>query len=44
MGGIWWTLPLEIGNQIGELMNAPMNSVAIHGQCNPLPGSDRFLL
>ncbi|MGC2213958.1 MAG: kynureninase, partial [Silvibacterium sp.] len=38
----WWTLPLEIGNQIGELMNAPMNSVAIHGnvtQCQAVVAS-----
>ncbi|HSZ00489.1 MAG TPA: aminotransferase class V-fold PLP-dependent enzyme, partial [Terriglobales bacterium] len=38
----WWTLPLEIGNQIGELMNAPMNSVAMHGnvtQCQAVVAS-----
>jgi kynureninase len=38
----WWTLPLEICNQIGELMNAPMNSVAIHGnvtQCQAVVAS-----
>jgi kynureninase len=38
----WWTLPLEIGNQIGALMNAPSNSVAIHGnvtQCQAVAAS-----
>ncbi len=38
----WWMLPLEIGNQIGELMNAPANSVAMHGnvtQCQAVVAS-----
>jgi kynureninase len=38
----WWMLPLEIGNQIGELMNAPPNSVALHGnvtQCQAVVAS-----
>ncbi|MGA8555663.1 MAG: aminotransferase class V-fold PLP-dependent enzyme [Candidatus Acidiferrales bacterium] len=38
----WWTLPLEIGNQIAELMNAPANSVAVHGnvtQCQAVVAS-----
>ncbi|HXW56840.1 MAG TPA: aminotransferase class V-fold PLP-dependent enzyme [Candidatus Cybelea sp.] len=38
----WWMLALEIGNQIGELMNAPPNSVAIHGnvtQCQAVVAS-----
>jgi kynureninase len=28
----WWMLAQEVGNQIGELMNAPENSTAVH-QC-----------
>lgn len=38
----WWMLALEIGNQIGALMNAPPNSVAIHGnvtQCQAVIAS-----
>lgn len=38
----WWTLALEVGNQIGALMNAPANSVAIHGnvtQCQAVVAS-----
>ena len=27
----WWTMALEVGNQIGELMNAPANSVSLLG-------------
>ena len=26
----WWMLPLEVGNEIGALMNAPENSVSLH--------------
>jgi kynureninase len=38
----WWMLALEVGNQIGELMNAPENSVAIQGnvtQCQAVVAS-----
>lgn len=28
---VWWMLGLEVGNQIGALMNAPKDSVALHG-------------
>lgn len=38
----WWLLPLEIGNRVGQLMNAPPNSVAIHGnvtQCQAVIAS-----
>lgn len=38
----WWMLALEIGNQIGGLMNASPNSVAIHGnvtQCQAVVAS-----
>ncbi|HTV57825.1 MAG TPA: aminotransferase class V-fold PLP-dependent enzyme [Verrucomicrobiae bacterium] len=38
----WWMLALEAGNQIGELMNAPENSVTILGnvtQCQAVAGS-----
>lgn len=38
----WWMLPLEIGSRIGELMNAPPNSVALHGnvtQCQAVVAS-----
>ncbi|MGH9735886.1 MAG: aminotransferase class V-fold PLP-dependent enzyme [Candidatus Acidiferrales bacterium] len=38
----WWMFALEIGNQIGALMNAPANSVAIHGnvtQCQSVIAS-----
>ena len=38
----WWTLSLEVGNQVAELMNAPANSVAIHGnvtQCQAVIAS-----
>lgn len=27
----WWMLGMEVGNQIGALMNAPKDSVALHG-------------
>ena len=27
----WWMMALEVGNQIGELMNAPASSVSLHG-------------
>ena len=26
----WWMLAVEVGNEIGELMNAPRNSVSVH--------------
>jgi kynureninase len=26
----WWTLALEVGNQIGALMNAPPDSISLH--------------
>jgi kynureninase len=26
----WWMLPLEVGNEIGALMNAPKDSVSVH--------------
>jgi kynureninase len=26
----WWMLALEVGNEIGELMNAPKNTVSLH--------------
>jgi kynureninase len=38
----WWMLALETGNQIGALMNAPANSVTIHGnvtQCQAVVAS-----
>lgn len=38
----WWMLGLDVGNQIGELMNAPPDSVAIHGnvtQCQAVLAS-----
>jgi kynureninase len=38
----WWMLALEVGNEIGELMNAPANSVAVHGnvtQCQAVVAS-----
>lgn len=38
----WWTLGLEVGNQIGELMNAPKDSVALQGnvtQCQAVVAS-----
>jgi kynureninase len=38
----WWMLALEVGNQLGALMNAPANSVAIHGnvtQCQAVVAS-----
>lgn len=38
----WWMLPLEVGNLIGQLMNAPPNSVAIQGnvtQCQAVIAS-----
>src|SRR5262250_2084896 len=38
----WWALALDVGNQIGGLMNAPENSVAIHGnvtQCQAVIAS-----
>src|SRR5260370_15107649 len=34
----WGMMGLEVGNQIGHLMNAPANSVSLHGnvtQCQP---------
>jgi kynureninase len=38
----WWMLALDTGNCIGELMNAPANSVTIHGnvtQCQAVVAS-----
>ena len=38
----WWMLARDVGNQIGALMNAPENSVAIHGnvtQCQAVVAS-----
>lgn len=38
----WWMMGLEVGNQIGELMNAPAGSVALHGnvtQCQAIIAS-----
>jgi kynureninase len=38
----WWMLALEVGNEIGGLMNAPANSVAVHGnvtQCQAVIAS-----
>ena len=38
----WWMLALETGNQIGALMNAPADSVTIHGnvtQCQAVVAS-----
>ncbi len=38
----WWMLALEVGNEIGELMNAPADSVAVHGnvtQCQAVVAS-----
>jgi kynureninase len=38
----WWMLALEVGNEIGELMNASANSVAVHGnvtQCEAVVAS-----
>src|SRR5215469_9253651 len=38
----WWALALDVGNQIGGLMNAPENSVSIHGnvtQCQAVIAS-----
>src|SRR6266849_3224366 len=38
----WWMMGLEVGNQIGELMNAPANSVSLHGnvtQCQAVVAS-----
>ena len=26
----WWTLALEVGNELGALMNAPKDSVSLH--------------
>ena len=26
----WWTLALEVGNEVGELLNAPKDSVSLH--------------
>ncbi len=26
----WWMLAVEVGNEIGDLMNAPQNSVSVH--------------
>lgn len=38
----WWEMAFEIGNLIGELMNAPKNSVALHAnvtQCQAVVAS-----
>ncbi len=38
----WWMLALDTGNRVGEVMNAPANSVAIHGnvtQCQAVVAS-----
>jgi kynureninase len=38
----WWMMGLEVGNQIGELMNAPAGSVSLHGnvtQCQAVIAS-----
>jgi kynureninase len=38
----WWMLALEVGNEVGALMNAPANSVAVHGnvtQCQAVLAS-----
>ena len=38
----WWTMALEVGNQIGDLMNSPANSVSLHGnvtQCQAVVAS-----
>jgi kynureninase len=38
----WWTMALDVGNQIGELMNSPANSVSLHGnvtQCQAVVAS-----
>lgn len=38
----WWMLALDTGNRVGELMNAPANSVTIHGnvtQCQAVVAS-----
>jgi kynureninase len=38
----WWMMGLEVGNQIGELMNAPSGSVSLHGnvtQCQAVIAS-----
>src|SRR5438034_676273 len=40
----WWMLAMEVGNQIGALMNAPKDSVALHGnvtQCQATVASCR---
>ena len=38
----WWMLPAEVGNQIGELMHAPKDSVSVHQNvttCEAIVGS-----
>ena len=38
----WWMLPAEVGDQIGELMNAPKGSVSVHQNvttCQAMVGS-----
>ena len=38
----WWMLPAEVGNQIGELMHAPKDSVSVHQTvttCEAIVGS-----
>jgi kynureninase len=38
----WWMLPAEVGNQIGELMHAPKDSVSVHQNvttCQAMVGS-----
>jgi len=38
----WWMMGLDVGNQIGELMNAPAGSVSLHGnvtQCQAVIAS-----
>jgi len=38
----WWMLPAEVGDQIGELMNAPKASVSVHQNvttCQAMVGS-----
>src|SRR6516162_11408170 len=38
----WWTMALEVGNQVGELMNSPANSVSLFGnvtQCQAVVAS-----
>lgn len=38
----WWMLPAEVGNQLGELMHAPKDSVSVHQNvttCEAIVGS-----